>query len=444
MIDLAHWIDQPVWLSLEGDALSSVRARTMKLLVSAYACEPGKGSEPGVGWNWVQALVRRGYDVHVITRSNNREGVENATRAVERSARFAYHDLPQWLRFWKKWPGGIYFYYLLWQIGAYRLAKRLHAVERFDCVHHVTFVSFRQPSFMGFLRIPFIFGPVGGGESLPRRLRQNLPFSGRVAEALRSIGNSLVAIDPLMHLTLSQAQMIACTTEETLQRIPRRFREKCVVQRAIGIDRDEIVASHEPETPIHRFLYVGRLLYWKGLHLALRALKEVRRNIPDVTLRVIGDGNDRAWLLRIAQEEGVSNLVEWTGAKPHKEIWREYRESVALIFPSLHDSGGMVVIEALAAGLPVVCLDRGGPGSIVNASCGVVVETGERDEMTVVEAVAGAMTSICADRDYRNKLAENAPTRAAELTWDAAADALYSAAIAMHIVNKAAHVQVVE
>ena len=415
----------------------------MKLLVSAYACEPGKGSEPGVGWNWVQAQVRRGYDVYVITRSNNRESIESTNGANRRGARYAYYDLPQWLRFWKKWPGGIYFYYILWQIGAYRLAKCLHAAERFDCVHHVTFVSFRQPSFMGLLGIPFIFGPVGGGESLPRPLRRGLPFTGRVAEAVRSVGNSLVAIDPLMRLTLSQAQMIACTTEETLEKIPRRFHGKCVVQRAIGIDRDEIVASHEAETPTHRFLYVGRLLYWKGLHLALRALKEAKRSIPDVVLRVIGDGTDRAWLLRVAQEEGVSDLVEWISAKPHVEVRREYRESVALVFPSLHDSGGMVVLEALAAGLPVICLDRGGPGSIVNASCGVVVGTGERGEKTVVGAVARAMISICADREYRKRLAENAPARAAEMTWDAAADALYSTATAMHVVNKTGRVQVV-
>ena len=414
----------------------------MKLLVSAYACEPGKGSEPGVGWNWVQALVRRGYDVHVLTRRNNRESIESATKTGNRGARFAYYDLPGWLRFWKKWPGGIYLYYLFWQIGAYRLARRLHAAERFDCVHHVTFVSFRQPSFMGLVGIPFIFGPVGGGESLPQPLRRGLPFTGKLSEAVRSVGNSFVGIDPLMDLTLSQAQLIACTTEETLEKIPRRFRGKCVVQRAIGIGIDEIGAAHEEQMPTHRFLYVGRLLYWKGLHLALRALKEARCTISDVALRVIGNGNDREWLLRVAQEEGVSDLVEWISAKPHEEIWREYRESAALVFPSLHDSGGMVVLEALAAGLPVICLDRGGPGSIVNASCGVVVETGAQEEQAVVEAVARAMVSICADREHRKRLGENAPARAAEMTWDAAADALYSKASAMHIVNEAGRIRV--
>ncbi len=414
----------------------------MKLLLSAYACEPSKGSEPGVGWNWVQALLRRGYDLHVITRSNNRTDIENATKAHGNGAKFAYYDLPRWLRFWKKWPGGIYLYYLLWQIGAYRLARRLHAAERFDCVHHVTFVSFRQPSFMGFLGIPFIFGPAGGGESMPRSLRKGLPFGGRVAELVRSAGNLLIAIDPFMHFTFSRAEIIACTTEETLARIPRRFRERCVVQRAIGIGKAEIGALGDISTSKHQFLYVGRLLYWKGLHLVLRALKEVRRSIPDVRLRVIGDGNDRDWLVQVAQEEGVQDLVTWIREKPHSEIWGEYGECISLVFPSLHDSGGMVVLEALAAGLPVICLDLGGPASIVNASCGVAVGTGLRDEKTVIQGVAKAMVSMCSDGGYRAQLSKNAPARAAEMTWDAAADALYSSAVLALIVSAAGRFQV--
>jgi glycosyltransferase involved in cell wall biosynthesis len=414
----------------------------MKLLLSAYACEPSKGSEPGVGWNWVQALLRRGYDLHVITRSNNRADIESATKANGNVAKFAYYDLPRWLRFWKKWPGGIYLYYLLWQIGAYRLARRLHATERFDCVHHVTFVSFRQPSFMGFLGIPFIFGPAGGGECMPRSLRRGLPFSGRVAEFVRSAGNSFVAIDPFMHVTFSRAEIIACTTEETLARIPGRFRKKCVVQRAIGIDKEGIGALRDISDSKHQFLYVGRLLYWKGVHLALRALKEVRRSIPDVRLRVIGDGNDGDWLMQVAQEEGVHDLVAWIREKPHAEIWREYGESIALVFPSLHDSGGMVVLEALAAGLPVICLDLGGPGAIVNASCGVVVGTGPREEKTVIQGVAKAMVSIGLDGSYRARLSKNAPARAAEMTWDAAADALYSSAVFARNVNEAGRFQV--
>ena len=375
----------------------------MKILLSAYACEPDKGSEPGVGWNWALALDRLGYDVHVITRSNNREAIERIHDSSQSRLKFNYYDLPAWARFWKHWPGGIYLYYVLWQLGAYRCAKRLHARERFDLVHHITFVSFRQPSFMGGLGIPFIFGPVGGGESMPRQFHRALPLPYRVAERFRNAGNFLASIDPMMRYTYSRASLIACTTDETMRAVPVRFRDKCVVQRAIGIDELRIgrsagaagvVQTHEE--PV-QFLFVGRLLYWKGLHLALRSLARVSQDVPNVRLRIIGEGTEAGWFKSVAEDAKVSELVEWIPPRPQQEIWQEYRRSIGFVFPSLHDSGGMVVLEALAAGLPVICLNLGGPGTIVNPSCGFRVEAIEASEFEVISGLASAMIQLATD-----------------------------------------------
>lgn len=400
----------------------------MKVLVSAYACEPDKGSEPAVGWSWVQALIRRGYRVHVITRSNNRSSIEKAPESRTAALTFSYFDLAPWARSWKHKPGGIYFYYLFWQIGAYRLAKRLHGVERFDLVHHVTFASYRQPSFMGRLGIPFIFGPVGGGETTPAKLRRGLSLSGRLAEASRDLGGSLIAWDPLMRSTFSRARIIACTTSETMARIPWRYRSKCMVQLAIGIDESEIVGNPAKELAGTQFLFIGRLLYWKGLHLAFRALAEVRQSAPGVRFKIIGTGADRAWLEAQAVKAGVMDILEWVASAPHSEVGREYQKSLTLVFPSLHDSGGMVVLEALAAGVPVICLDLGGPGAIATTACAVVIPSQDETESAVVHALAEAMIRLAGDSELRARLSAAAIERAHELTWDQAAHALYSAA----------------
>ena len=397
----------------------------MKLLVSAYACEPGKGSEPGVGWNWVQALLRRGYDVHVITRSNNRENIEAAPASRQQELTFHYHDLSAAARRWKRRRGGIYLYYLLWQWGAYRLAKRLHARERFDRVHHVTFVSYRQPSFMGRLGIPFIFGPIGGGETMPARLLPTLSFRGRMSEVIRNLGSKFIAFDPLMHSAFSRAEIIACTTAETVARIPRRYRAKCVVQLAIGIDDAEILAAPCEPPRMPRLLFVGRLLYWKGLHLALHALAHARVSIPDLKIKIVGSGEDHAWLESQARSAGVTDLLEWVSSTPHDQIVREYRESVCLVFPSLHDSGGMVVLEALASGLPVICLDLGGPGTIVTPACALIIPARQSTSEDIVRGLADAMIRIVGDAQLRARLSANAPHRAEELTWDRAVENLY-------------------
>jgi glycosyltransferase involved in cell wall biosynthesis len=230
-----------------------------------------------------------------------------------------------------------------------------------------------------------------------------------------------------MRSTFAKAEIIACTTAETRARIPAGWRGKCIVQPAIGIDELEIHASAcgRPSTP--QFLFVGRLLYWKGLHLAFRALARARPSLADVKLKIIGTGEDRAWLEQQSRVAGVTDLLEWVASTPHDQIAREYGQSLALLFPSLHDSGGMVVLESLAAGLPVICLDLGGPGAIATPECAMVVPARHISCDRVIEELADAIIRMANDAPFRAGLAAHAITRAKELTWDRAASHLYAA-----------------
>jgi len=279
---------------------------------------------------------------------------------------------------------------------------------------------------MGGLGIPFIFGPVGGGVTMPAMFRKVLSFRSRAAEAIRNTGNSLIALDPLMRRTFARAEIIACTTAETMARIPARWRAKCIVQLAIGIDEAEIHAPGCDEPLAPQFLFIGRLLYWKGLHLAFGALARARRSLPHLRLKIIGTGEDRSWLEDRARAAGVMDLLEWVVSTPHGEIAREYRQSAALVFPSLHDSGGMVVLEALAAGLPVVCLELGGPGTIATPDCAIVIPARQATEDSVLEDLAEGMIRVATDAPLRAQLSGNAINRAKQLTWDRAADHLYA------------------
>ncbi len=109
-----------------------------KILLSAYASEPGKGSEPAVGWNWAAAMSRL-HEVWVITRANNQAAIEASDEPWVNQVHWVYYDLPGWLRRWKKGSRGVQLYYWLWQIGAFFTARRLHRQVRLELVHHVTF-----------------------------------------------------------------------------------------------------------------------------------------------------------------------------------------------------------------------------------------------------------------------------------------------------------------
>ena len=137
----------------------------MKVLVSAYACEPGRGSEPEVGWQTATHLAQL-HEVTVLTRANNRPLIEKGLATLEgKHPAFIYYDLPGWLLWLKKRGMSVAIYYFLWQLGA-----RLHMrgkVEPFDLIHHCTFNSFRQPGFWWLTKKAVVIGPLGGGQVCP-------------------------------------------------------------------------------------------------------------------------------------------------------------------------------------------------------------------------------------------------------------------------------------
>jgi len=244
----------------------------MKILLSAYACEPNKGSEPEVGWNWATRLASSGHDIYVLTRTNNKETIRlEINRKPIKNLHFIYYDLPDWIKRWKKGKLGIYLYYFLWQIGIFFVARNLMRKVSFDLIHHVTFVSIRQPSFLGLLGLPFIFGPVAGGEQTPVNLRKNYPIRGRTIDLLRDILNQWIRISPLMRLTFRTAKVIFVTSNQTKEVIPKTFHEKTFISLAIGSESTQKIGYKKQNTPKNfQILYAGQLLYWKGIHLALK------------------------------------------------------------------------------------------------------------------------------------------------------------------------------
>ena len=399
----------------------------MRILLSAYACEPNHGSEPGVGWHWAVELVKLGHDITVLTRENNKQAIEGflTKNTIQGNLSFVYYDLPLWVRRWKKGGRGIRLYYLLWQLGAYRVAKNAHKKFNFDQVHHVTFVSIRQPSFMGGLGIPFIFGPVGGGERAPLRLRSGYGLHGWVLDFLRDIANFFVKIDPLMRHTFKSAKKIYVTSEQTKKLIPKKFRGKAHIQLAIGCNEIDIKKVEKNKVQGFNVLYVGRFLYWKGMSIGLAAFAKFSVQFPEARLTLVGKGRDEARWRELSKELGIIEKINWMPWVDKAQLEVLYSNHDVFLFPSLHDSGGMVVLEAMAQGLPIVCLQQGGPGIIVDESCGAVVATKNVGKTEVLDDMAGALLRIGKNPALYKQLSKGALNRVEKFSWKNLVESIY-------------------
>jgi glycosyltransferase involved in cell wall biosynthesis len=224
-----------------------------------------------------------------------------------------------------------------------------------------------------------------------------------------------------------QALVVYDKTKESRVALPRQFHPNIAIEMEIGIDpaEPESPSEHAPGAPL-RLLYAGRYLYWKGMHLGLRAVAEARARGEAVELTMLGRGpSEKAWRA-LAHALGIDAAVTWLSWVPHENMGELYRAHDALLFPSLHDSSGNAVLESLAQGLPVICLDLGGPGTIVDQTCGRVVGTAGRDEAACVAGLADAIAELNRSPPLRRELGAGARARAGEFHWPKQVVRLYA------------------
>jgi glycosyltransferase involved in cell wall biosynthesis len=344
----------------------------------------------------------------VITRANNREAIEAALPAIaERDRlRFVYVDLPRWLSFWKRGGRGIHLYYLLWQFAALRRARQLLREREFSAVWHVTFANIWLGSVAPLTRLPFIYGPVGGGVRTSVRLFPALGPKGARYEVTRGLIRAISRhLNPLCDLAIRRAKLIMVQNPETREWISRSQREKAVIFPNTLVEGP--VPSRATRLGGSRTaLFVGNLHPLKGIALAVRAIALA----PGWRLSVCGTGPDEARLRRMARRLGAQDRVEFLGWRPRREVLRLMAEEAdVLLFPSLHDEGGMVVAEAVSIGLPVVCLDRGGAPGLGGAP---VKATGVRETS---RALARAMMSAPPQAGSSRFSLDSATDRVSEL-----------------------------
>jgi glycosyltransferase involved in cell wall biosynthesis len=395
----------------------------MKILISAYACEPGKGSEPEVGWQWVHQIARF-HETWVITRANNRPLIEEVTRdATDQNLHFFYVDLPSWARFWKKGRSGVHLYYYLWQVLVYQKARKIVTDKKIDILHHITFINMYMGPLLALLDVPFIWGPIGANPDIPRRFYPLIGPSGVRDNRLRfGIRKLSPIIDPMIYIAKKRAKRILTINEEVRSRLNKTVRSKSLTIPQNAIDKS--ILTDKPKSfhyPL-KILSVGQLVSIKGYGLSLAAFAKHLSPHAESRFEIIGDGAQRNELMQLSSALCISNMVVFTGQVNRKRVLQNMVESDVFLFPSF-EGAGMVVIEAMAKGLPVVCLDFGGPGEYVTEECGIKVPLTEPE--AVIQGLADALSRLASDKELYERLSAGAIERVRHYyLWDSVGDRL--------------------
>lgn len=402
----------------------------MKILVAAIACNPILGSEAYVGWSTVRALAER-HEIWVIINNLRKESVQNAQACGEipENLHFVFHGPSQeefdkgflarfesnmFLRRIMSWLN-----YLNWNRGLLELSAGLHAKVGFDIVHHVTYATWRVGSPLVGIGLPFIWGPISGGENIPLSFMSMLSAQSALFEILRKISDLASTFSPAVRRTASFSSHIFVANKETEARTVSLRGHEGGVSRLLQTFFDhEAVAkfSVDPVTksflgPL-RFFAGGMLEGRKGVALALRAFSKIRAAGVQFEYVFGGDGPERTYLENLAGRLGLSGSVHFSDVFRGEAYVTRLKETHIYLMPSLRDGAPVTLMQAMLAGCVPIVLDAGGPGEIVNDECGFKIRP--LSPPYVVEQIRQIILRVNADRTILGRLSRVATTRISE------------------------------
>ena len=379
----------------------------MNILLSSYSVNPYHGSEDGIGWNWAVMLSKHFPDdkIYLLTKTCNekdtRKGIEDyALKNIE----LVIIDPPYWLNWYREHNSAFHhMYYILWQHLAYRWAKK--SGIRFDIIHHVTMGDFRITGQMYKIKNAYkIFGPVGGGQSTPKALKGY--EKSKLFERIRELISISRAYSPSYKRHIRGFDRVYAINKETAGIISKALGRKCdrLFELALA-DEFKALDIRRNDNKTQRIIFVGRLINKKGLMLLLDAVYNMDKAL-DFTLEIFGDGPLKSEMESYIKAHSLEKKINLHGAVKHTKISDAYQNGSIFVMPSLRETSGNVLIEAMAHGLPVVALDMSICSDLKEKDCGLFINT-EQSKQEIINEFSSSLERLICDSALRAALGVN-------------------------------------
>lgn len=388
----------------------------LDIFVSAYACEPNLGSEIGVGWHWVLEMSKY-FELWVLTRESNRHSIEPwiAEHPEFKHIHWLYYDWPKWARFWKKGLRGVRTYYNIWQYCTNRIVKHTMQENGIRIFHHLTYgnalwkvSSYGQRQF-------FIWGPIGGLETIPKDYSKHYGKKSQIIESLRRMAASLTAFNFSFKKRCARANLILAKTEITRGMIPKKYATKAIPFTDVAADVSYINTSTVKDNGFTEFITVGHLDAWRGFDLAIEAMAIASKKNKQIHLTIVGDGPDRERLDLLIKKHGLDKLVTLTGKVPMDTYKLMMERADAVINAALKEGAVTVSFDCMAMGKPLICLDTTGYTRYFTNEYAILLPQSERGD--VIRNLSDAMLKLT-DVSERIRLGDNARIASTKFTWE--------------------------
>lgn len=397
--------------------MSEPTHKRLKVLLCCYACDPGYGSEPGMGWNFAYNIAQF-HDVHVLVETKFKKNLlQYATENPEHVRNITFHFIQKkrnrTLR--KIWPPSYYWFYREWHKKAYHYAVELDKKENFDLVHQITIASFRVPGLLWKLNKPFIWGPVGGLNQTDRKLLSGMGAYVTVFYTMRNLINLYQKKwGAAARIVAKKAHTIFACDPSSKQEIDSYWGINSIVLREVSLPSiDNFKKSHHsPDTPLD--------VCWAAVHeprkalpLLLKARALCKRKIR---LHIFGDGPCSKKWKEMSYKLGIDSDCIFYGKLPREQVLQKMSVCHIFCITSISEGGTTTTVaEAMGMGLPLLALDHCAYGSAIDESCGIKIKI--TDAKQIVSDLASNLDLLAKDELLRNKLSEGAKKRSSIFSW---------------------------
>jgi glycosyltransferase involved in cell wall biosynthesis len=397
-------------------------SKASTVLLSAYACCPGRGSEPRYGWAYLLMYARTYRRVILLTSATDHLRVRQELEALDiHNVALVVIRMPFQLDRLHRVPvGGIHLHYWLWLKAAKRALRKLD--ETIDFAHHITYGSLQFGSPIYELSCPFIFGPVGGGQ-VTNKVFYPLMGKARYIEGIRNMVSAIFyRFNPFFKGTLANASLIYCSNKETWSAatrfLPADQRHKLRMMLDTVLDPRFLATPPPEKRPAQRqlsALWVGRLIPRKGIEILLNTALLLKEE--NFTLTMVGDGPMREKTLEFIRIHGLEKTVQFVGQVDQRKLLEYYRKADLLLFLSYRDSAGLQIVEANSQGVPVLSFDQFGASLLINEDTGIKIPIeGTVGEMQ--EKIAGAIRDLTRQPEKLAAMGRHAAINARAFSWE--------------------------
>ncbi|NUN86866.1 glycosyltransferase family 4 protein [Coprococcus comes] len=392
----------------------------MNYLISAYSVNPYKGSEDSIGWNWVlqyEKNYKKGDRIILLTKKFNEKDTRRGLKEFNiQHVELVIVDVPDALNWFREKHSAFHhMYYILWQHWAWLWVK--HSGIRFDVIHHVTMNDYRIPSEMYKAKgAKVIWGPMGGAQVTPRPLK--VYEKNQLVASFREFVNKSCSWNPFYKKALRSYYKIYCINNETQKQISRIVGKDVPLMPELAL-RDEYknLPIRKGKNDILKIVFVGRLIGKKGIAFLVDALSLMPTDM-DWELLIFGDGDDRALIEKQIADSGIGKNIKLMGNRPLNQIAEAYQQADVFVLPSLRETSGNVLLEAMAYAVPIVAFDTSFCRLLKEVDCGVFVNTEQALE-GIKEDYCKAIVTLGQDKELAKQMGLNGYKYVnSKLTWD--------------------------